>query len=441
MSILDAIANPRMADISGALDAREARMERDKKRRDEIRLGQLVSEAVPGLTPGSPLHAMALEMPREFAVFAKSIGVPLNSGDQMQAFADDTKMLYTLAQNDPREAYDYALQAKAQRNQQGIETPQIDKFIGGMQEDPARTMTGLFLTHRQINGEKGGRPQSSENLPGGLTKIVTASGGVQVKDAAGRLIEGDEAVKAIREAEQRGVNQQRDIYSARREGTLSVDSELKPGIEREVATEKGRGTNVAKAEDRAAISQEDKLKLMPKATNAANAAKSRFDNNIGIIDEIEPKIDALTAGFAGSMLSTIKGSEAKDISRALDTIKANIGFNELNEMRQNSPTGGALGNVTERELQFLQSVVASLEQDQSPEQLKKNLGRVKKAMTESWGRVSDAYEDEYGTPLVMGKAVEQKPKLSGQDQQAYEWAQANPSDPRSAAILQRLGVQ
>lgn len=46
--------------------------------------------------------------------------------------------------------------------------------------------------------------------------------------------------------------------------------------------------------------------------------------------------------------------------------------------------------------------------------------------------------------LVSGgttKPVTNAPQLSGQDKQAYDWAKANPRDPRSARILQRLGIQ
>ena len=39
------------------------------------------------------------------------------------------------------------------------------------------------------------------------------------------------------------------------------------------------------------------------------------------------------------------------------------------------------------------------------------------------------------------KPVTNAPQLSGQDKQAYDWAKANPRDPRSARILQRLGIQ
>jgi hypothetical protein len=34
-----------------------------------------------------------------------------------------------------------------------------------------------------------------------------------------------------------------------------------------------------------------------------------------------------------------------------------------------------------------------------------------------------------------------QPELSGKDKQALDWAKANPNDPRSAKILQKLGRQ
>jgi len=79
------------------------------------------------------------------------------------------------------------------------------------------------------------------------------------------------------------------------------------------------------------------------------------------------------AGFGSDWMLRIEGSAAVNLQEALKTIKANIGFNQLNAMRQASPTGGALGNVTERELDFLQSAWGSLNQSQSPEELKDNL--------------------------------------------------------------------
>lgn len=86
-----------------------------------------------------------------------------------------------------------------------------------------------------------------------------------------------------------------------------------------------------------------------------------------------PLINGLTAGFGGEFLSKIPGTDAKDLMRLLDTVKANAGFDKLNAMRQASPTGGALGQVSDREIRFLQAVFGSLDQDQSPDNLRRSL--------------------------------------------------------------------
>ena len=53
----------------------------------------------------------------------------------------------------------------------------------------------------------------------------------------------------------------------------------------------------------------------------------------------------------------------------LNVIKANLSFNALQEMRDNSPTGGALGQITERELELLGSTVAALDIGMTEDQI------------------------------------------------------------------------
>ena len=98
---------------------------------------------------------------------------------------------------------------------------------------------------------------------------------------------------------------------------------------------------------------------------------------VGNIDKIKEKLNSTTlpiTGFAGSNLKKIAGTNAYAVSTMLNTIKANIGFDKLNAMRKASPTGGALGQVSEKELMFLQSVLVSLDQGLSAEDFGKNLG-------------------------------------------------------------------
>ena len=82
------------------------------------------------------------------------------------------------------------------------------------------------------------------------------------------------------------------------------------------------------------------------------------------------------AGFGAERLAQFGGTNAADAAALAETIGANIGFDRLQAMREASPTGGALGNVTERELQALRSVLGSIELSQSPEQLLQNLNRL-----------------------------------------------------------------
>jgi hypothetical protein len=89
-----------------------------------------------------------------------------------------------------------------------------------------------------------------------------------------------------------------------------------------------------------------------------------------------------TTGFFAERLSGVGGTAARNLRADLETIRANIGFDQLNQMRQASPTGGALGNVTNQELTFLQSVMGSVDQSQSEDQFLRNLRRLRDAFEE-----------------------------------------------------------
>ena len=85
-----------------------------------------------------------------------------------------------------------------------------------------------------------------------------------------------------------------------------------------------------------------------------------------------PLIGDFTTGF-GSYLKGIPGTEAKTLDRLLATVRANVGFEKLQAMRKASPTGGALGNVSDKEIQFLQAVLGDLDQANDDVELKYNL--------------------------------------------------------------------
>lgn len=102
------------------------------------------------------------------------------------------------------------------------------------------------------------------------------------------------------------------------------------------------------------------------------AGPTIVEDNIFRALDIIKKSPKTTTGM-GSYLSNIPGTDAKSLKERLGSIKANIGFDYLQAMREASPTGGALGNVSDKELQGLQSVFGSLEQSLDAEELTYNL--------------------------------------------------------------------
>lgn len=81
-------------------------------------------------------------------------------------------------------------------------------------------------------------------------------------------------------------------------------------------------------------------------------------------------------GFGADVAQAIAGSNASNVAALSKTVLANIGFDRLQQMRDASPTGGALGAISDRELGTLQSVMGNLEQSQSVDQFMYNLDRL-----------------------------------------------------------------
>lgn len=92
--------------------------------------------------------------------------------------------------------------------------------------------------------------------------------------------------------------------------------------------------------------------------------------------------DQWTTGISGSALSYVPGTDAHTLSQRLDTIRANIGFDKLQAMRDASPTGGALGQVSEMENRLLQAVYGSLNQAQNSQELGRVLDQVQNTYNE-----------------------------------------------------------
>jgi len=129
--------------------------------------------------------------------------------------------------------------------------------------------------------------------------------------------------------------------------------------------------------------------------------------------------------------------EARDALAELDTILARGGFAELAAMRQASPTGGALGNISNREVDFLRSAFGSLDRVQDTDTFKKKINEVIKQLQTSKRNVLEEYENTYAYRKARAAAGA---GLSPEDKQALDWANQNPNSPYAAEIKKRLGM-
>jgi hypothetical protein len=96
------------------------------------------------------------------------------------------------------------------------------------------------------------------------------------------------------------------------------------------------------------------------------------------------------------------GSPAINLQATMTSIQANIGFDRLQQMREESPTGGALGQVAVQELVALQSTLGSLDLRQDPKFIKKTLEHVRsnynRIIFEAYGQeILDKYGFSGGT--------------------------------------------
>lgn len=179
-----------------------------------------------------------------------------------------------------------------------------------------------------------------------------------------------------RRAWQEGQNEQnrvlRQTLAANKGGVDAEMTDLKKGLVR---------AQISAAESLAEGRRTKLDQVVEKNKQMQNSMLEKTDIIIKNIDTAEKQTGKMNTGIVGAVVGKVPGTGAYDLRRTIDTVKANIGFQELNAMRQMSPTGGALGQVAVKELDYLQATLGSLDANQGEKQLKENLAAVKKHYT------------------------------------------------------------
>lgn len=178
--------------------------------------------------------------------------------------------------------------------------------------------------------------------------------------------------------------------------------------------------NVVQPAGNPSMTPKDRAKLeasRPAETAGAKGLMLQLDNTLFQIDKLDksPGLSNITGPVMGRT-PNISG-DATNSQAYLDTLKSQIGVQVLQAMREASKTGGAVGNVTEKEWPILQNQLAALQQSQTTDQFRTNLGVVRTTIRNMRGNALKAFEDNYGkldyrTPNFGRRSTDSAPDSS-----------------------------
>ena len=287
------------------------------------------------------------------------------------------------------------------------------------QQDRARKALEGFKPQAQV-------PQETPDMPLSPTPMQTP---IQQPTARPSLMGGDQAMSALMEGLEpteaiklmagQVMKQQENVASrqSKREemelaNKYATGLKLAPGWEKPTEPPKGfepipgglkpiPGGPEDPAFKAADVETKKKAAYEAKRSDAmpkAQAALSALERQTGVVTQNVDKalslVGPLSTGWGG-MLAYLPDTDARALKNHLDTIRANIGFDKLQSMRENSPTGGALGNVSDKETALLQAVNGALDPMQK-EQLVDNLKTIRTLYPEVLADRKEAFAQDYG---------------------------------------------
>jgi hypothetical protein len=140
----------------------------------------------------------------------------------------------------------------------------------------------------------------------------------------------------------------------------------------------------------------EKLKVdQPQTKQKVDNALFGIDQTIKLIDEIakNPGLSKATGGT--SWMGKVPGFSPRDVQAKLQTLKSKVGFGALQNMRDASKTGGALGAVSEKELDLLTNSMDSLDVGQSDAGFVKSLLNIRNEFLQKRKQIQDGYNSMY----------------------------------------------
>lgn len=261
--------------------------------------------------------------------------------------------------------------------QGSLQATQLASQLAGTQAESALSQEKLLST--RIAGQR------EQQLQGALSQLPEDASEQQIQAVLRRYGDPKIVLQAIERktnldaqlAERRRIEEERNQF---RRDQMEKDQDFKREMARLGAELKSGTTSLQQqlVQEKIDALRQKKQDAIDKQLGTAQGVIENTQVVLGKIKEAEKLVGAGTTG-AGSYLSVLPGTDARELSTVIGTIKARLGFDQLQQMRNASPTGGALGQVSNRELAALEGALASLDQGLSPKALRENLKQIERS--------------------------------------------------------------
>lgn len=209
-------------------------------------------------------------------------------------------------------------------------------------------------------------------------------------------------------------------------------------LRRELANQSDTTRRYVADQSAAAARQRDQDKQDAKKEVAFNQDIAMLNNMEGSMDRLSTAANEVMRhpgleGIVGARgkIPNFPGSDAANAAAKLQTLKAQVGFGVLQEMRNASKSGGALGSVTEKELGFLQNALAALETTQDVDQFKESLQKIIDYSVGAKARLRNSFNLKHGESPYGRRSGDNAAPAVGAIQDGYRFKGGNPADPTS----------
>lgn len=190
------------------------------------------------------------------------------------------------------------------------------------------------------------------------------------------------------------------------QATAGMSPEQRVDYERQLAQAKKEGTGMGQ-----------RTLDLPTAKTRIASTDAKLQRMSDLASKLQND-EALWQGVGvGKPISAIAGTEGAKVRALVNTLKAQVGFAVLQDMRDSSKTGGALGNISNQENAYLQNALAALDTQLAPEDFREQLQVLIDYAQGARERVHQAFLDTYP------EAGQQAPssQSGGSSAQVEEW--------------------